>query len=187
MSRDLSAAMQTVTTDSVVRPFFLVTLNFDSGNIYLWSGSSDLVYSGTTYIGAGDLLKVSTFEEKSDLSAVGATITLNGLKTSLVQKARDEDYQGRTANIKLGAFDATGNVISSPVTMFSGFMDVMTINEGAEYSEITVTLENKLLQLERSRERRYTDADQKIDFPNDDGFEFVTTIQDKEIVWGRAG
>jgi hypothetical protein len=71
--------------------------------------------------------------------------------------------------------------------MFSGFMDVMTINEGADYSEIILTLENKLLQLERSRERRYTDADQKIDYPNDDGFEFVTTLQDKEIVWGRAG
>ena len=186
MSRDLSTAMQTVTTDSVVRPFFLVTLDFPTGSINFWSGGGNLVHGQTTYIGAGDLLSVSSFEEKTDLAAVGAAITLNGIKTSLVQKARDENYQGRAASIKLGAFDTTGNIIADPVTMFSGFMDVMVINEGAEYSEITVTLENKLLQLERSKERRYTDGDQRLDYPDDDGFEFVAALQDYEIVWGRA-
>lgn len=186
MSRDLTTAMQAVATADLVRPFFLVALNFDNNPLYMWTGNGDLIHSGTTYVGAGDLLKISSFEEKSDLGAVGATITLNGCKTSLVQKARDEDYQGRTANIILGAFDASGSIISDPVTMFTGYMDIMSINEGADYSDITVTLESKILQLERTKERRYTDEDQKIDFPNDRGFEFVTAIQDKEIVWGKA-
>ena len=186
MSRELSNAMQTVATDSVVRPFFLVSLDFISGSVDLWSGSNTLVHDSVSYIGAGDLLKVSSFEEKTDLTAVGATITLNGLKTSLVQKARDENYQGRPAVIKLGAFDSSGNIIADPVTMFSGFMDVMVINEGAEYSEITITVENKLVLLERSKERRYTDQDQRIDHPEDNTFEFVNAIQDYEIVWGKA-
>ena len=186
MSRDLHANMEAVTTNTVVRPFFLVSLIFDTNPLRLWTGVGDLIYNGVTFLGVGDLLNISSFEEKSDLSSVGATITLNGLKTSLVQIARDEDYQGRAATIALGAFDSTGSIISNPVTMFSGFMDVMTINEGAEFSEIILTLENKLLQLERTKERRYTDEDQKIDFPNDKGFEFVSSLQDKEVVWGRA-
>ena len=186
MSTTPSTGMQAVTESGLVRPFFLVTLNFATGSLYLWTGNGDLVYNGTTYIGAGDLLKISSFEEKTDLGAVGASITLNGIKASLVQKARDEDYQGRSAIIHLGAFDSTGSIISSPLIMFSGFMDIMTINEGAAFSDITVTLESKILQIERTKERRYTDADQRIDFPDDDGFEFVNALQDYEIVWGKA-
>lgn len=185
MSRTLSTGMQSATTSDLVRPFFLVQLHFDTGTLYLWTGNGNLIHGGQTYVGAGDLLGISSFEEKSDLGAVGATITLNGVKTSLVQKARDEDYQGREVYIRLGAFDSSGNIIADPVTMFSGFMDTMTINEGAEYSDINLTLENKILQLDRTMERRYTDSDQKLDFPTDDGFEFVSTLQEKEIVWGR--
>ena len=37
-----------------------------------------------------------------------------------------------------------------------------------------------------SRQRRYTSEDQKIDYPNDKGLEFVAEIAEKEIVWGRS-
>jgi len=185
MSRDLTSGMQSAATADLVRPFYLVDLNFTSGSIYLWSGHGDLIWNSNTYLGAGDLLSISSFEEKTDLGAVGASLTLTGVKTSLVQKARDEDYQGRSVVIRLGAFDATASIINDPVTIFSGFMDVMTISEGADYSTITVAIENKLLQLEKTKERRYTDGDQKLDFPNDYSFEFVAKIQEKEIVWGR--
>lgn len=187
MSRDITTEMQAVATDDVVRPFFMVDLYFSDSTLRMWTGFSTLIHNGRNYIGAGDLLNIGNFEENTELSAVGATLELNGVKTSLVQKARDENYQGKVATIKLGAFDQTGSIIPNPVTVFSGFMDIMTINEGAETSKITLTLENKLLQLERSNERRYTHEDHQIDHPDEKGFEFVNALQDKEIVWGRAG
>jgi len=33
--------------------------------------------------------------------------------------------------------------------------------------------------------RRYTDADQQSRFPGDKGLEYVPSMQDKQIVWGR--
>jgi hypothetical protein len=60
----------------------------------------------------------------------------------------------------------------------------MTIDEGAESSTMSVTAESRLIDLDVTRERRYTDADQKIDFPDDKGLEFIADIQDKEIIWG---
>jgi len=185
MSRDITTEMQAVATDDVVRPFFMVDLYFAT-NLRLWTGLGTLIHGSKDYIGTGDLLNISSFEENSELSAVGVTLQLNGVKTTLVQKARDEYYQGKVATIKLGAFDETGSIISDPVTVFSGFMDIMTINEGAETSTITLTLENKLLQLERANERRYTNEDQQLDYPGDKGFEFVNSLQDKEIIWGRG-
>ena len=70
--------------------------------------------------------------------------------------------------------------------IFSGFMDQMNINEGPETSSIEITIENKLIDLERARNARFTSAYQKSIYPNDKGLEFVESLQDKEIVWGRS-
>ncbi|MGB2046289.1 MAG: hypothetical protein ACPHUD_11190, partial [Porticoccaceae bacterium] len=58
MSRTLSTAMQAVATAELVRPIYLVDLEFASGSIYLWSGLGDLSFNSNTYIGAGDLLSI---------------------------------------------------------------------------------------------------------------------------------
>ena len=64
-------------------------------------------------------------------------------------------------------------------------MDTMGIEDTGDTANISLTAESRLIDLERSRERRYTSEDQKIDYPNDKGLEFIADLQDKEIVWGR--
>mgnify|MGYP003692503145 FL=1 len=186
MSRTLSTEMQAVATAELVRPIYLVDMEFSSGSIYLWSGMGDLTYNSNTYLGAGDLLSIGSIQETAELTANGATITLGGIKQSLLTLARDEPYQGRPLIIRLGAFDESGDLIASPVILFSGFMDVMTIADSGDTSTITVTVENKLIAFQRTAVRRYTAEDQKIEHPTDKGFEFVAKIQEKEIIWGRA-
>jgi len=185
MSRTLSTEMQTVATAELVRPIYLVDMEFSSGSIYLWSGMGDLTYNSNTYLGAGDLLSIGAIQETAELTANGATVTLGGIKQSLLTLARDEPYQGRPLIIRLGAFDENGDLIASPVILFSGFMDIMTIADSGDTSTITVTVENKLIAFQRTAVRRYTAEDQKIEHPTDKGFEFVAKIQEKEIVWGR--
>jgi len=185
MSRTLSTAMQAVASAELVRPIYLVDLEFASGSIYLWSGLGDLSFNSNTYIGAGDLLSIGSVQESTELTATGAQITLGGIKQSLLTLARDEPYQGRPLTIRLGAFDENGDLIASPVIVFSGFMDVMTINDSGETSTITVSAENKLIVFQKTAVRRYTAEDQKIEHSTDKGFEFVAKIQEKEIVWGR--
>jgi len=186
MSRTLSTEMQAVATAELVRPIYLVDMEFSSGSIYLWSGMGDLTYNSNTYLGAGDLLSIGSIQETAELTANGATVTLGGIKQSLLSLARDEPYQGRPLIIRLGAFDESGDLIASPVILFSGFMDVMTIADSGDTSTITVTVENKLIAFQRTAVRRYTAEDQKIEHPTDKGFEFVAKIQEKEIIWGRA-
>ena len=191
MSRVLSAEMLAVATADVVRPIYLVKAEFDSTppedrNLYLWSGFGDLTFNGKNYLGVGNLLSISAVDESTDLTATGASIVLSGIQSPFLAIARDEDYQGRPITIYLGALDDTGDLIASPTVLFSGFMDVMTISEAGETSTISVTAENKLIAFDRSYVRRYTAEDQKIDYPNDMGFEFVAKIADQEIIWGRA-
>ena len=36
------------------------------------------------------------------------------------------------------------------------------------------------------RERRYTPEDQKLDYPLDEGFSSVASLQDKQVAWGKS-
>ena len=183
--RNLSSEMQAVSTAEVVRPVMFVECDFDSGAINLWNGVGSLTYGGKTYIGAGNLLKVEPVSESAELRANGTSVTLSGINNTLVTLAKDEDYQGREMVIKLGAMDENNDVIADPVIMFSGFMDTMVLVEAGNTSSIKIDVENKLIQMERAKVRRFTDNDQKIDYPNDDGFSFVAKIQDRQVNWGR--
>ena len=42
----------------------------------------------------------------------------------------------------------------------------------------------RLIDLDRSRARRFTSEDQKIDYPDDKGLEMVASLQDTVIIWG---
>jgi hypothetical protein len=152
----------------------------------IWNGIGDLAYGGNTYTGTGDLLSISQITETADIQASGINVSLAGVKSSLIVIAKDHEYQGRPLIVSLGAFDASGSLIADPVIVFSGFMDTMTIAESGQYSTISIAVENKLIAFERAKVRRYTAEDQKIDHPTDKGFEFVTAIVQKEIIWGRA-
>lgn len=186
MSRGLPTETADAVSSSVVRPVLFVQCAFDSGALNLWGGIGNLTANGVEYIGAGTLISVSSVKESSDLQANGVSVELSGVSEPLLSKARDEDYQGRELKVLLGAMDSDNALINNPFIIFSGFMDTMSINDAGDTSTITVSVENRLIEFERSRQRRYTAEDQKIDYPNDLGLEFVTEIAEKEIVWGRA-
>lgn len=185
MSRSMSSGMESAVEADLVRPIVLVTCAFDSGDLNLWNGIGTLTVSSVDYVGAGTLLGVGEIAESSELQANGITVTLSGITDPLLAKARDEDYQGRELTVKLGAMDASNTVITNPVTVFSGFMDTMIISDSEETATIQVNVENRLIEFERTRIRRYTAEDQKIDYPNDKGLEFVAEMSEKEIAWGR--
>ena len=70
-------------------------------------------------------------------------------------------------------------------TLFVGYIDQMDITEGPETSSISVVLESKLLELERTRVLRYTSAIQKALYSGDKGFDFVDQLQTQTFNWGR--
>ena len=101
MSRSLSTEMQAVASAYLVRPIYLVKMEFDSDDVNLWSGLGNLVYDGDTYIGTGDLMDISPVKESEELIANGVNFTVSGIKQSLVSIARDEPYQGRKITLYL--------------------------------------------------------------------------------------
>src|SRR3546814_10063587 len=94
--------------------------------------------------------------------------------------------QGLPAKLWLGAMDSSGSVIADPYLVFEGLTDVAEIDEGGETATISISADNRLIDLERPRTRRYTQEAQQIDDATDLGFEFVPSLQDVEILFGRG-
>lgn len=76
-------------------------------------------------------------------------------------------------------------MIDDPILMFEGKLDVPSIQEGGDTSTITLSYESRLIDLQRSRESRYTNEDQQRAFAGDLGCEFVASLQEKQITWGK--
>jgi len=183
MSRALTTQTITDISADTVYPFFAVELLFDGLNVLrMWTGQGTLTLpDGTEWVGLGNLLNISSVEETSEMAVKGASITLSGVPSNTLSLALNQQYQGRVCNIYFG----TG-VTTSLNQIFSGYMDQMNIEEGAETSTIQLMVENKLIDLERARVARFTSGYQKVAYPGDLGLEFIEDLQDKKIPWGRA-
>ena len=207
MSRELSPNTIENIDGDIVYPFFATELNFSSETIRMWTGQGTLVLdNGTEWFGLGQLLNISSVEETSEMAVKGATISLSGIPSELLSLALSEPYQGSVAKIYFGTFSKgsllqqSGSYIllqdGSKINLqesskglnelFSGYMDQMNIEESAETTTIELTVENKLVDLERARVGRYTSGYQKSIYTNDLGLDFIEDLQDKKISWGRA-
>jgi len=189
MSRALTSSTLNNIGLNLVYPFFAVELKFDgSQTLRMWTGVGTLTLSDNTeWFGAGNLITISEVEETSQISAKGAEITLSSISSGVISLALTEPYQGRECNIYFGTFD-NGDQTTAPNNfneIFSGYMDQMNIEESYDTATIQLKVENKLIDLERARIARFTSAYQKSKFPNDNGLNFIESMQDKKINWGK--
>ncbi len=193
MSRNLTAAAIAEITAQNMRPVLFVALQFSSGYLYLWSGYGSIVWNGITWQGVGDLGAISAITEVSDVSAASLNLTLAGVPVSLLGDALTQVRQGNAVIIYQGFLTAAGAIVANPYQAWAGRMDTCTIREGAsqtggpvDTAVITLSCENRLIDLKRARERDYDQQDQQINFPGDNGFQFVPQLQQLNVVWGVA-
>ena len=213
MSSTLPSVITNSLDNSVINPFFAVEMNFDNNNILrLWTGVGTLTFNGQDWAGAGTLLGISAVEETTETAARGADITITGMPSEVLALALSTPYQGRTCKIYFGLFEVASDKIlkedssfllledgskifledlnSGLTEIFTGYMDQMNIIEDAQTGTIQVSVENKLIDLERARVARYTAEYQRsrniAGASTDAGFDFVADMQDQKLAWGRS-
>lgn len=166
-------------------PVALVSLNFSSGNVFFWTGNQNIDWGGYTWLGTAGIGRIGQIEEAAELRAIGATLELSGVPSSVLEIALREEFQGRTAQIWIGALRENGELYDVPFQIFAGYMDTMELVEGS-VANLRLSLESRLFDLERVRVRRYTQEDQRAEYTDDAGFDAVASLQEQEITWGAA-
>lgn len=166
--------------------FFAVKAEFDTDDILVWSGTDDLVIGSDTYTGAGTLLSVSNVEDNTEMKSNGLVVGLSGMDTTVVNYALTENYQNRPITVFLGYVMGGTNEVAGTLTLFKGRMTSLVINDTPDGSTVTIDAENRLVDLDRPSNLRYTKESQNFLHSGDTGFNRVASLQDKQIVWGKT-
>lgn len=195
MSRGLSATVIAQITGDFIPVIYFVKLEFDGGDLLLWTGEGtkdfqpDITIAADTYTGSGELLTISPINESARLESTGVTLVLNITNAGDVEAlALAEYYQGRQATIYEAYHDGAQTLVQegdgshAHTIRFLGFMEVMVIDDAAQ--TITLRIESPLSKIKKMSLRRYVTADQRIEFPTDKGPSFVTSLNSgKKIDW----
>lgn len=183
MSRGMTTAASTAAQSEVVARTVALKLEFDSAPVLLAGTPHNITIGGDEYLGVGAIGEISTVEEGSDLASYSITARLKGLDSSDVALALTEPYQNRPGTLYEVLFDRdTGELVADPVVIFRGRMNQMNISVGST-GVIELSIKNRLSRWERAANRRYTNADQQRDYPNDTFFDQVSATTEKEIIW----
>ena len=185
MPRQMSAAMLSAIQSQSIAPALFLTATFQTGPIYVWSGYGQIVWNGQTWLGMGSLGNVSMIEEGVNVQARGITLSLSGFDSNLLGLVMNELVNGSPATLYLGLFGgAPLALLADPIPVWAGRTDQAKISVSGDSATISINCESRLLDLNQSAARRYTNDDQHMEYPQDRGLEFVYTIIETIITWG---
>jgi hypothetical protein len=199
MPRLLTPAMITALSAPDLRPALFVSMQFASSTVYLWSGLGPITWNSMTFIGVGDLGKISTISEGSTVEAQSVTIELSGIPSDMMTEVLTETRLLGAVNIWLALFDpVTGVLIADPFMSYQGKMDEPSMTDDGTSCTCAITVENVLVDLNRAVYRRYTNDDQQLDLAAtltrlgmspttiDTGFRWVPGVQEMVTFWGTS-
>ncbi|RZU39324.1 hypothetical protein [Edaphobacter modestus] len=184
MPRQIDPSMYSALQTGTIIPFFIAELAFKTSVQRVWSGVGNLTVDGQLFVGVGSFAQVGTIQEGTNVEAYGTTLTLSGIDPVLLEESLVDVQPGAQAIIWFGLMNQAGNVIGTPYQIFSGTMDQPSVSVGPDSITITLALENRMIDLSRASNRRYTSADQRIQYPTDSGFSWVEVLNDQALIWG---
>lgn len=184
MSRGLSASVITELTAASIRPLELFECELNSQTLYLSSGQGNVSWNSETWLGNGWFRGIGNVREQGDIEAAGIEVLLTGIPSTLISALLGDVHTGLAGTVYLAFLNSSGGVISSPYELFSGRLDVPEIQEAEDGANISLSYESRLIELDKSKELRYTHNAQQALFSGDLGFEYLETLQNSDFFWG---
>jgi hypothetical protein len=183
MPRNLPTPMIVAITSNDATLCILVDLTLMTGVQYVWSGVGTVVWNGHAYQGVGALGSIGDITESTDGKADGTSVGLSGVDPAILNDCLNEIKLGAPTTIWFGVL-SEGALLCDPYPLFKGTVDKPNVPINPDDIKITLALENRMSNLQRASNRRYTTADQRYYYPNDSFFNFVETLSDVAVVWG---
>lgn len=147
MPRGLTAGMLTEVAATLKRPRWFADLEFTSGHLYVWTGFQPITWDGHTWAPVGNAGGLGPIRNGSEVRADGITLSLSGISSDYLALALGDVRQGKAAKVYLGMVDTAGAIVTDPVLIFSGHMDVPTIEETGETAVITISAESRIARI----------------------------------------
>jgi len=182
----LSTAQTTEVEKPVTRVAYFAEFHFQSGIQYVSSLNQTITWGGHDWIGLGSLAAINTIEEADSVDAKSLDFTLNVAQTSYLALSVGtvEEYRGLAAKLYMCPLSETFTLIDTPVLCWTGIMDTMAVGiDSSGSGQITLRCETAAYGLKRRPSYRMNAAQQKIKFPNDTGFDYLTDLIARPQLW----
>ncbi|WP_312627829.1 hypothetical protein [Scandinavium sp.] len=157
-------------------------IQFESGTVYVHSGTGTLVLGGYVYYGMGRLGSVDDASETNTTSPTQLKLTLSGLDMSLFATTLNERCVGRQAEIYLVALDDNGVALVADL-IFKGKVTSTGATIG-DTNAIQYTVSNIFEDWQRPFPDRFTDESQRAAYQDDRIFRYVAQMSERSIFWG---
>jgi len=157
-------------------------IQFESGTVYVHSGTGTLVLDGYVYYGMGRMGAVDDVGETNTTSPTQLKLTLSGLDMSLFATTLNERCVGRQASIYLVALDDDG-VVQVADLIFKGKVSGTGATCG-DNNALQYTISNIFEDWQRPFPDRYTDESHQAAEPGDRIFRYVAQMAERSIYWG---
>ena len=185
MQRNLDPAMAASLMAGVISPVLFAMLTFRSGVHYACNAGFDISFGGNTYKGVGSYGRMGLVTEGTEVEAGGLSLELSAIDPEILGECLTDIAALRPAKVWVG-FWANGALIGQPYCIFAGVVDKPTINLAPETATISLALESRMHNLNRSSNRRYTRADQNANgAPNDSFFDYTALLSNLALRWGE--
>jgi hypothetical protein len=166
---------------------FALKAEFDTDTVLIHTGQGDLVIGGETYLGAGTLLAISDIEDSKELKSAGVTFSISGMDAEVLGYALNENYQNRPISLYMAFVSGGTDDVDGYLTLYKGRMINIDISDDVNGSNITLQTENRLIDLRRPSNIRYTRESQQYLYNGDTSLDQVAKVSQMNIEWGRAG
>ena len=184
--RDITQAIKDIISSDSYGLFALVTLDFESGIKYFWTGNYDLNYDSKLWKATHKLGSISSYQETTSLQAKQMELNLKGLDPNSLSEISQDNNRNRKAIVQIGFATSDFQNIAGHFDWFSGYMDKIDCIDGPEYSEVKIICESKHKIFTKNKRRMMTNEDQKEVDPTDRGLEYVNGLANKvTLTWGE--
>jgi hypothetical protein len=196
MARDVHPDVVTELGGQSLRPVHLVELVLQQLTVRLNDSPREITYAARTYFPAGYLLGVNPGAERLDIAIEQATVALSGVDQFLISALLQYDYRNRSLKIWRGYLAADcATLAGDPVLIWEGLTSHVAIGESppdAAAGEaprpgsctISVSATSIWWDHQRAPGRIFSDACQRIYFPDDRGLEF-SDRPFADLPWGK--
>lgn len=167
---------------------WMIRIDLDAGAEGLWTGTYPVTLDAVTYAAMAGNMTLDPVDASSDLDADQLRVTLTGLQSAVTSVLDGVAWHQRPATVYLAFLDGAEAVVHA-MPCFSGFLDVLTIQDSADgLATIEAVIESNNRELNRSSGRVRSDADQRTVDADDGFFKYAAAANtDVEIAWGRGG